>query len=244
MTTDTRARGEVQEIIDQMTSGGHVARFAVREDTNDSALVRGIIGGSEYPFDRLANLTGWALDIGAHIGIVTVALALDNPTLHIVAVEALAENCEMLRRNLRINRIEDRVEVVEAAAGNDGPTEILYGYESVPGEPDGYVRASRFIGNIYSARPEMVVRSRTVRGMSLGTILDSHEIHTASLVKIDIEGAEWALLEDPSVRRVDRFIGEWHGDPGLPGLRRLLRTHTVTQLDQNPVNGIFEAVRR
>lgn len=244
MAMDTRTRDEV-EVIDEVTSGGHVARFAVRPETNDSALVRGIIGGNEYPFHRLQGLTGYALDIGAHIGIVSVALALDNPSLRIVAVEALRENWELLRRNVALNGLGERVETVCGAAGTDEPTDVIYDYETVPGEPDGYVRGSRFIGNIYSDREGMVSKTRSVRGVSLSNLLASFAIERVALLKLDCEGCEWTVLRDSAIDRVDRIIGEAHGDPRFPGLRKLLaKTHRVTQLDANPVNPLFEAIHR
>jgi FkbM family methyltransferase len=223
------------------TAGGHTAVFACRPDTNDAALAHGIIEDREYPFERLQYLSGWAIDLGAHIGIVTVALALDNPELEIVAVEALSENAEMLRENVSLNALRN-VTVLCAAAGKDEDTLVRFGYSHVDGEPDGYVADNRFIGNIY-ARGES--ESRQVPGVSLTTLLERYGIDRVTFLKSDTEGAEWAYLKDPAMAKVDWAVGEFHGDPGLAGIAKMLRkTHTVTQLDSNPVNGIFEAVRK
>jgi FkbM family methyltransferase len=227
------------ELVEIRTAGGRPALFACRPDTNDSALVAGIIGGREYPFDRMQGLEGVAVDLGAHIGIVTVALALDNPLLRIIAVEALEENVAVLRQNVELNGLQDTVEVRCAAAGTDEPTDIRYDYSHVEGEPDGYVMDNRYIGNIY-ARGDS--KSRTVEGVSLTTLLA--DIDRVAFLKSDTEGAEWTYLKDPAMAKVEWAIGEWHGDPGLEGLRKLLPHHKVTQLDENPTNGIFEAVLR
>ncbi len=229
-------------VITVPTVGGHVAKYMVRPDTNDSSLVGGIVGENEYPFDRMQNLSGWAIDIGAHIGIVTVALALDNPDLRIIAVEALAENVVLLAENIALNGLGDRV-TIEAAAAGDGTDQLItYGYRSVPNEPDAYVRDGRYIGGMYSPREGMDADSRMVRGISLSILME--DMDRVALLKLDCEGCEWPVLANHAIERVDRIVGEFHGEPGLGGVMKLLEeTHTVTQLDDNPVNGIFWAER-
>lgn len=227
------------------TTNGRTAILSTRPDTIDGPLTVGILAEDEYGL-RGKHFTGWAIDIGGYIGAVGIGLAVDNPGLHVAIVEPLAENCALIRENIALNGLGDRVQVIEGAAGTDEPTEIIYGYEHVETEPDGYVQASRFVGNIYAKGSHpMTATSCTVPGFSLTALLDRLGITEVALVKLDCEGCEWTVLQDPAVSRVDTFIGEWHGDPGLTGLRELLSaTHDVTQIDDNPVNGIFWATRR
>lgn len=236
-----------------MTAGGNPAVFAVRPDTNDGALVAGIIVGDEYDLAHEPPVSGWVLDIGAHIGIMSVAIALDNPETKVVAVEAIAENAELVRENVRLNGLSERVFVETAGASEPGAetVSITYGYTSVgvPGNPapvvdESYVIQSRFIGNIFEyPEGQMEATTEQVAALSLDTILEKYAIDRVSLLKTDCEGCEYAFLRSPSIEKVDRIIGEFHS--GAKRIHAMLRkTHTVTvTLDQGGV-GMFTAVRK
>ena len=99
----------------------------VRADTNDWNTLYSCLTGDEYGLRDL-HLSGWALDVGAYTGGVTVALAMDNPELQVVAVEPVPGNVELLRLNLEANGLTDRVTVVEGAAGDGSKVNIRYGY--------------------------------------------------------------------------------------------------------------------
>src|SRR6267378_3778756 len=58
------------------------------------------------------------VDVGAHFGLYTVALALRvGQTGHVIAFEPDAANYEALRLHLKLNRVELRVQPLPAAAG-------------------------------------------------------------------------------------------------------------------------------
>ncbi len=217
--------------------------FGVRVDTNDGALVAGILGEDEYHLHGLAPLSGWALDIGAHIGIVAIALATDHPGLKVVAVEALPENVATMRENVARNRLDDRVFVESAAATAPGVDEvgIAYGWAHVDGQPDHYMAQSKFIGGMCDANDTGLVAM--CPAVSLDSLLAKYAIDRVALLKIDCEGCEYQFLDTPAVARVDRILGEFHS--GLEGIMDLLAaTHDVTiRLDRGGV-GIFDAVLR
>ena len=80
------------------TPRGSPMLLAIRGDTNDGALAKGLLDTDEYRLKDLPDLTGWALDIGAHVGTVTIALAIDHPGLKVIAVEPVPDNVELLRQ--------------------------------------------------------------------------------------------------------------------------------------------------
>lgn len=229
-------------VIDCLTPHGQRALYAVRPSTNDAALVGGIVGDDEYD---LANITvsGWALDIGAHIGTVSIALAIDNPDLRVVAVEALSDNVAVLRESIEANGLRERV-LVEHAAADEGsePVSITYGWSRADNQPDDYMRDSRFIGGMVEANDTSTVE--VCSPLSLGAILDRYEIAEVALLKIDCEGCEWQFLRSPRVKDIDLIIGEYHNAGGLATLQDLLPDHEVTQAGGLPDIGLFRAVRR
>src|SRR3990172_6916198 len=99
-------------------NGGSFTLF-VREDTNDAALAFGILVNNEYHLQG-RHFSGWALDVGAHIGTVGLALPVDNPDLRVVCIEPVPDNADLIRRSIEANGLGARVFVEEARAAAIG----------------------------------------------------------------------------------------------------------------------------
>lgn len=228
--------------------------FAVREGTTDAMAVMAL-ANDEY---RIASrkLTGWAIDVGAHIGTVAITLARQNPGLRVLAVEAVPENSELLERNIERLAPGQVFSVRAWAAGPNAMTGTChYGYRGHRDtESDGYISAHRFIGNTWTdlAGPEFSVEMPAV---SIDSLMETYAIDEIALLKIDCEGCEWAFLDTPAISKVKTIVGEYHG--GYPGhlghqpdpiakLHQLLdKTHRVeVWAPEETVVGLFEATRR
>lgn len=222
---------------------GRMIVVGTRTNTNDAALATGIIRDDEYGLAGLTPLRGTAIDVGAHIGSVSLTLAMDHPDLTVVAVEVVPENCDVLRHNIALNGLSSRVTVVEAAAGRPGQKTktVLWNYRSAGNEPEAYVRDSRFIAGIYDASAD--ADAHRVPVVSLDMLMA--DLPTLALLKVDCEGCEWDLLRSQRVADVERIIGEYHNRGGLEGLRALIGdTHTVEQVGGGDDIGLFVAVLR
>lgn len=245
---------------DAYSPAGKLLTFTVREDTNDGALTAGILGDEdEYDLKGLPPLSGWMLDVGAHIGSVAIALAVDNPELRVVAVEAIPENADLVRENAVRNGVSDRVfvETAGAAAPGQRSVSITYDYQWVgkaggdlPVVPSNYVNQCRFIGNIFEyPEGQQQATTRKVPALSLSTIMRRYKIERLALLKIDCEGCEWQFFQDKALGKIDRIIGEYHGSgtttpTGMERVHTLLdATHDVTHRRGEDV-GLFSAVRR
>lgn len=228
--------------------------FLTRDGTTDANAVFAL-ANDEYRLNGRP-LTGWAIDIGAHIGTVSLTMARLNPDLRVLAVEAVPENSDLLEQNIARSGFGDRVTSIRAWAAR--PNELTgtchYGYRHRVEESEGYVSAHRFIGNTWVdlAEPEFSVEMPAV---SLDGLMAEHDIADLALLKIDCEGCEWAFLDTPAVSRVQVIVGEYHGGyPGTLGhqphpqssLALLLSdTHDITLWNpEETVVGLFEAVRR
>ena len=184
------------------TPRGREVEMSYREDTNDFNVLRSCLDEDEYALRELS-LSGRALDIGAHIGGVTVALAIDNPELHVVAVEAVPPNVDLLRENVERNGLSERVTIIHAAAGKSGVVKWAF-------EGSGDVGShNAFVGNALLALPVEAHETTTLPTRSLASLVGDG----VEFVKIDCEGCEWDMLT-PSLSRVARMHGEWHPTDG------------------------------
>ena len=216
------------------TPRGAQVTMTYRQDTNDWNSLWSCLNEDEYRLREL-NLMGTALDIGAHIGGVTVALLADNPDLRVVSVEAVPPNAVLLRKNIEDNGFNDRATVIEAAAGKGRTTTIRWGFE-------GNTSADHhaFIGNAIlpttdlSKHKEAKVPVRTLTSLV-------KEFGGFSFCKVDCEMCEFDFLRGSGLSGVERIRGEVHAEPEVLW-EQLKATHDFSAGSTIP--GAFEAVRR
>lgn len=223
------------------TPHGNPVTILCRDGTSDGMVTESILGSDEYGLPQ--SLTGWALDIGAHIGVASVALAVDNPFLRVVAVEPVPDNADMIRRNAEENGCSDRVIVVQAGAAEGPGTGIVrYGFTSADGLTDEFVATNRFIGELFRDTPANGEEA-LVETVGLAQLVE--RFGPFAWAKTDAEGAEWRFFSDPVANAsVSEIVGEYH-DRAWPAIADLLGgTHTVTQLLDQGGTGLFRAVRK
>lgn len=146
-------------------------------------FVHGDYGGAEL--DACIELAAGArvfIDVGAHIGLVALAVARACPGVRVVAVEADPDVARWLRRNLALNpALAARITVLEAAA-SDHDGDVMF-ETSASADNVG-------VGHV-TDRPSP--HGRRIRAVALGRWLLAHEL-PAEIVKMDIEGGELAAL--------------------------------------------------
>jgi len=215
-----------------------------RRDTNDWNTLNASMTEDEYGL-RAEHLSGLVLDIGAYLGSVAIAMALDNPYSRVLAVEPVPDNARLARLNVARNSVQDRVVILHAAAGgpDDVSVTIRYGYR---GEP--HLEHHAFVGNTtlaYDYGGDEAHEEEEIIAYSLRDLANFGG-DTPSFVKIDCEGGEWAVLSDPLTAEIPIIVGEWHNIRGhtRDEFTALLASHHVTY--SGPVGGPggFRAVRR
>ena len=148
------------------------------------------------------------VDLGANIGLFGAFAAARWPTAQIIAFEPDPANFAMHELTIGINGLEHRWQLVAAAAGvHDGEVRFLAGRETL----------SRIAEPSDEAGVTVLVRD----------VLEL--VGSADLVKMDIEGGEWAILGDPRFRRSPPrvVVLEYHpsgcpaGDPRATAERAL-----------------------
>jgi FkbM family methyltransferase len=216
-----------------------------RQDTSDwntvSACLRNPYGGGdEYHLPR--GLAGWGLDVGAHIGSVTVGLLLDNPHMQVVAIEAVPPNVDLIRRNLEQNDLAERCVLLAGAAWKGrGVVDVEYGYTG-----SETAETHRYIGSItpWLGAPGGK-QTATVPRFGLKDALAVTNGAGFVWAKSDCEGCEHYFFRGPLLAKVGTIEGEWHWRDGDPErfAAQLAKTHDVTYTE-GIGGGPFKATRR
>jgi FkbM family methyltransferase len=176
-------------------------RVSLRHHTGDIMVLDEIFSQREYeppgPIQKLLATLPRALgvvDLGANIGLFGAWLLGRFPEARILAIEADPANAAIHRQTIEANGLEERWTLLERfAAPSHGLVRFAAGAHATSHE-------SSHEGTM------------DVEAVDVFTHLDG-----ADLIKIDIEGAEWAILADPRFADVLArvLVLEYHAD-GCP----------------------------
>ena len=229
-----------QTVASFTTPHGYPCRFIYRENTSDWNTCNSITTADEYSLP--IGLSGVAVDVGAHIGVVTVVLALDNPELRVIAIEPVPGNVDLIRENVALNGVGNRVTIIAGAAGGTDPVTVWYGFKGSES-----LEHHAFIGNSTLTREVPVYEHEEITYPATSLVDLLVQEGEIDYLKIDCEGGEWAFLDSPWIDRVRTVVGEWHPTDGhtVGDILDLLdTTHYVTTTGPVGGPGGFTAVRR
>jgi FkbM family methyltransferase len=113
------------------------------------------------------------LDVGANFGLYTVLAAKRGA--RVFAIEPDPRNAAMLRRNISLNRLENKVTIFEIAATDAEKTVPLYCSDRNSGESN-------------------IVAKGDLAGSVPGRTIDSLNLPEVEVCKMDIEGSEFMAL--------------------------------------------------
>lgn len=161
------------------------------------------------------------IDIGAHVGLVSLYLAKRYPYVSIHAFEPHPLNYENCVDNLRLNDVSN-VRPFRRAVTGDGRALMLRG---LPRNTGGASAAFEMTGSVAYG---------PVESMTLDDIFDEVLApgQRCRLLKIDCEGLEYESLPGASaLDRVDYLVAEFHETaPGVTGVRATGLTGNVREL--------------
>jgi FkbM family methyltransferase len=182
----------------------------------------------EYrPADRIQAET--IVDLGASVGLATLRLLASHPGARAIAVEA---DPELIPR-LRANVAGLPVTVVHAAIGSDSGERTFY-----RSDMDSW--ASSLDRTLPSQTPVLVP------ALSLDELLDREGLERIDLLKLDVEGAEWEILEEGLGPGIAAVVGEVHergaGTPDI-FIDRLAESMRVETISAEPGRATFLATR-
>ena len=146
-----------------------------------------------------------AVDIGGHIGGVSVILATLHPEIRIVTFEPSSSNFAMLQANLAANGITTVTPVQQAVMGRRGELTLTWTVHDTAAATIGLSDAAR------AGRESGGWSSETVPCVTLDDVFADHTITRCAWLKLDCEGAEWDIVAGTRVlERIDRMAMELH----------------------------------
>jgi FkbM family methyltransferase len=195
MTGGSHTIGDVSLIAEDVP-GSRAASWIARELRSD---IYGLTRIEFAPGDVV-------LDIGAHVGMVSMWLAAKHANLRIVALEPDPDNFRCLTVNLAMNGVTN-VAALHCAVTADGRPFPLYRPPGNSGGAGGYYR-----------RVEGYTRS-VATSVTLDSLLERYAPRGCKLLKIDCEGAEHEiLLGAQRLASVEHLVLELHVNAHLQDL--------------------------
>jgi len=173
-------------------AAGHSLMLDTRNRSYCWALFLGIY--NDAFFNRLLEFLqpgGVVLDVGANIGFGTIPFAISAKQrgASVVAFEPFHHNAELIRKNLRLNKVEEIVTIIEAGlSSTPHEAELLLGDDFKQGANVGNAVVAE--GDLYDAPNRVTIWLETLDG--LWPTLGNPRI---DIIKVDIEGHEDRFLE-------------------------------------------------
>lgn len=152
-----------------------------------SRFIYEVLEGNEYSF-LFKDLR--VLDVGCNIG--AFSLWIYEAASEIHAVDLSVRNIEMLNKNIKDNNLGKIKTYCCAIAGKNGTR--LAGDPSAPG--DGSWMLDK--GDV------------EVDGYTLAHFMSRNRIEKVDVLKLDVEGAEYEILQSPDFPKIPTIIGEFH----------------------------------
>jgi FkbM family methyltransferase len=167
---------DIRDVIHRKISGGHFEKTERR-------FIAKILGDGRV-----------AIDIGAHCGFLTIAIANSMGIDGVVhSYEPIPQNAAELTRNVRT--LGERVLVHQVAVVATSETSLLLG------RPDLWkIEESLTSGNYSSCIRENAIE---VKAININSVLDQHK--TIDLVKIDIEGLETEIIQNITIQNLAKL---------------------------------------
>lgn len=199
----------IKQRILKVDRGDVAAPILVRIPSSDVLTYWQVFVANEYAVDTI-KAPEVIVDAGANIGLASIYFANRFPHSTIIAVEPEDGNFEMLVKNVAPYQ---NITAIHAALWNENKHISLID----PGlGSSGFMTRDEEDNNQTPADPLQLIR-----GMTVDRIMEEQGIDRIDILKIDIEGAEREVFDDPSrwIARVDSLIVELH-ERMKPGCNR------------------------
>jgi FkbM family methyltransferase len=197
-----RAHG-LTEPVDLRTKDG--LTISIRPNYGDAMTIAEIFLYDCYGRDLALPANPVVIDIGGFIGDFALYAVKRLNARRVIVCEPAPRNWALLLKNIANNGYQDRIEPVNKAVTANGENVMMN--IDAPDEFQSMVSA-----HAASDQPLSVVP-----GISLGQLFRDRAVETVDLLKIDVEGGEYAILEGTPadvLNRIRNIVFEYHDIEG------------------------------
>lgn len=181
--------------------------ISYRNEEEFERIYEDVFRRNEYPF-KTSKESPFILDCGSHIGITILYFKKLYPTARIIAFDPNPRTLELLKLNIRQNRL-DNVEIMNVAISNNDGQEDFYLENKDEKEPTWGDSLAQ--NKWYNPEKGVVVKVRTVK-------LSDFIKEGVDLIKLDVEGTEEKIIREiePKMNLVQKIFMEYHGSSSNP----------------------------
>ncbi|QQR83728.1 FkbM family methyltransferase [Candidatus Peregrinibacteria bacterium] len=196
---------------------GKALTLTVRND-GDVAIANELFLDHQYQKcdDVIRKAKHTVIDVGGHLGFFSVMASTLNPKVPILSFEPHLGNFELLKTNLKKNRIQNVIPKQVAVSDVNGPVILQISQED--------------LNHSLLKAIEPTNQTEQVQSTTLERIFHKNRIEKCDLLKLDCEGSEYKIIQSTPqeiFERIDHIFLEYHD--WFPG-------HNVNQLKQTLMN--------
>lgn len=187
------------------------------ETTADQSVFDEVFRDRDYAIldDIITKAPNDILDLGAHIGLFSLYAATLNPQIQIHSFEPDTRNYQKLKDHLKENKIRTVLTKNLALSDQIGDCDFYLSEDS----------------HNHSLLPIANAPSQKIHTTTIAAVLEKLRNNSATLAKIDIEGAEFPVIlnsSDQTLRQIKNYCIEYHSEP-QPLIARLQKLGYKTQ---------------
>jgi len=179
--------------------------ITIRRNFGDASVLAEVFLEDCYIQDLALSPNPVIVDVGGFIGDFALYAVKRLNARRVIVYEPAPKNWALLIKNIAQNGYEDRIEAVNKAVTDGG--DVMLNIDA-PNEHTWIVSA-------YDPTDEPL---SPVPGISLRELLRDHAVESVDLLKMDCEGAEYAIIESTPTdifSRIRNIVFEYHQFPGF-----------------------------
>lgn len=159
----------------------------------DYAIAHELFLDHQYRYcdETIRNAEDTIIDIGGHLGFFSLYTSLLNSKVPIYSFEPHAGNYELLKKNLKYNRVKNVHTKNLAVSDQIGEIDLFISQEDLN---HSTVRAIEPTDDV-----------QKVQSITLEKIMSRHDFKQVDLLKIDCEGAEFSIIENSTQEVFDKI---------------------------------------